>query len=107
LDFACVAFLAARFRVMGERLIRWKGLVFLSRHSLQVFAFHLIPIYLAGFVIAKKVDLAWWEQIMFIGFCVLGLFLIAWISNLVKMRFRKIRTAPPVTDAKVEIVAIK
>lgn len=107
LDFGCIVFLAARFRGMVGRLIGWKGFAFLSRHSLQVFAFHLIPIYLAAFVIVDRAKLAWWAQLMFIGFCVLGLFLIAWMSNLVKSRFRKIQSAPPVADAKVEIVATK
>lgn len=105
LDFSCIVFLVARFRGMIGRFINWNGFTFLSRHSLQVFAFHLIPIYLAAFVIEGKGSLAWWTQMLFVGFSVLGLFWIAWVSNVVKNRFRKIPSASPVADAKIGIAA--
>jgi hypothetical protein len=95
LNFACVVFFVARFRGALEKLITWKGLAFLSRHSLQVFAFHLVPIYGASLLITGKTRLPWWSQLLFIGFCMLGLFYIAWLSSLAKGWLRK----PAVTRA--------
>lgn len=88
LDFACLAFLVARFRTKIEKIIGWKGLNFLSQHSLQVFAFHLIPIYVAALFI-KGTALSWAAQILFISFCILGLFLTAWISRQLKSYVEK------------------
>jgi hypothetical protein len=86
-NFFCLAFLAARFRNQIGKIIGWKGLSFLSRHSLQVFAFHLIPVYIGALFVAGKTQLDWWEQLLFIGLCVFGLYYIAWLSELVKRWF--------------------
>jgi hypothetical protein len=84
LNFACLAFLAAIFRKQIEQVIAWKGLTFLSRHSLQVFAFHLIPVYVASLFIVGRTVMSWQEQLLFIGFCILGLYQIAWTSHFIK-----------------------
>ena len=89
LNFACLAFLVARFRTKIEKIIRWKSLKFLSQHSLQVFAFHLIPVYVASLFI-KGAVLSWTAQVLFISFCILGLFLTAWIARQLKSYIGKL-----------------
>jgi hypothetical protein len=107
LNFACLAFLAARFREPIGKVIGWKGLAFLSRHSLQVFAFHLIPIYAAALFITGRTQLPWWAQLLFIAFCELGLFYIAWLAKLAKKGFRKPGKMRQVFPASVEDVQTK
>jgi len=90
LNFGSIAFLAARFRGYVEPFINWTGFALLSRHSLQVFAFHLIPIYGVALGIAgEEVQLARWVQMLFISSGVIGLFCIAWLSGRTKACFRK------------------
>jgi hypothetical protein len=84
LNFLCVAFLFARFRDRIGRQIKWEGFAFLSRHSLQVFAFHLILIYLCALVFDESEALLWWQQLVFTALNIAGLFYIAWVSGLFK-----------------------
>ncbi|HEU5125679.1 MAG TPA: OpgC domain-containing protein [Verrucomicrobiae bacterium] len=107
LNFACLAFLAARFREPIGKVIGWKGLAFLSRHSLQVFAFHLIPIYAAALFITGRTQLPWWAQLLFIAFCEPGLFYIAWLAKLAKKGIHKPSNTQPVFPASAEDVQTK
>ncbi|MDR3457143.1 MAG: OpgC domain-containing protein [Verrucomicrobiae bacterium] len=52
LDFTCVAFLVSSLRDPLQKFITWPVLTFLSKHSLQVFAFHLFPIYLTALALS-------------------------------------------------------
>jgi hypothetical protein len=87
LNFFAAVFLLSKIRPYVEGWIAWKGFAFLSKNSLQVFAFHLFPIYLAALFIGDRTSLPWWGQLLFIIFCIAGLFLIAFLST----RFREIR----------------
>ncbi len=91
LDFACVTFLICRLRGQIERYIAWQGFAFLSKHSLQVFAFHLIPIYLVGLVLGEK-TLPIWAQLLVMGFCIASLFLIAFLAALFKKHRTRFRS---------------
>ena len=95
-NFICLAFLAARFRGPVGKLIKGRELALLSQHSLQVFAFHLIPIYGAAVLFTERGQLPWWAQLLFICPCVLGLFYIAWLSSLVKSTAARLRGRPTV-----------
>jgi hypothetical protein len=88
LDFACLVYLVTRFRGNIERRIAWEPLALLSRNSLQIFAFHLMPIYLGWLVIDGKTTISQWIEIGFFAFCVLGLMLIARLSEAIRTWFR-------------------
>jgi hypothetical protein len=86
-NFFAAVFLLCKTRPFVEKWIAWKGFAFLSKNSLQVFAFHLFPIYLAALVIGQTRLLPWWGQLLFFAFCIAGLFHIAFLST----RFRELR----------------
>ncbi len=79
-NFASIVFLVSRARGLIERLIAWQGFAFLSRHSLQVFAFHLIPIYVAGLVLGNRTSLSIGAQLFVVASCILSLFLVAFLT---------------------------
>ena len=82
LDFYSIVFLVCRFRPRIEKLIAWRGFAFLSRNSLQVFAFHLFPVYIAAIVLMRnKHDLSVPWQLLVVGFSIAGLFVIAFLTN--------------------------
>lgn len=89
LNIACLVFLICKARGLIEKYIAWKGFAFLSRHSLQVFAFHLFPFYLVGLVLWTGISIPTWAKLIAMGICVLGLFLIAFVSQLIKGWFSK------------------
>jgi len=89
LNIACLIFLVCKVRRQTEKYIAWKGFAFLSKHSLQVFAFHLFPLYVLGIVFGARMSVPIWEQVIAMGFGILGLFQIAFISQLVKARLVK------------------
>ena len=84
LDFFCVVFLLCKGRRQIEEYIAWKGFSFLSRNSLQVFAFHLLPIYFAALVVENKVPLPILTQLLVIIFCIASLFQIALFTQMFK-----------------------
>jgi hypothetical protein len=84
LNFVCITFLICRFRRHIEKYIAWRGFALLSKHSLQVFAFHLFPIYLAAIVIGGKTSLPILAKFLVVGFCFASLFLIAFLAQLFK-----------------------
>jgi hypothetical protein len=93
LNFACVAYLISRYRDYIEKCIAWKGFAFLSRHSLQVFAFHLFPMCLLSVLLKQRLILSVSAQLFFVFFSVSGLFIIAFISQSLKDRRNHFRTA--------------
>ena len=93
LNFACVVYLAARFRHWIEPRIAWRGLWLLSRNSLQVFAFHLVPVYLVALVVTQRIAVPWPVQLASVALCVGGLFEIAWLAERAKQWRRQQRGA--------------
>lgn len=83
INFFCIVFLICNGRRRVEKYIAWDGFAFLSKHSLQVFAFHLFPIYLAALLINNKPPLAIGTQLLVISFCIVSLFQIAYFTRLV------------------------
>jgi len=79
-NFTCVVFLIARARGVLGQFIAWRGFAFLSQHSLQVFAFHLIPVYFVGLVLGKRTSLPPSWQWLVVMFCIFSLFLIAFLA---------------------------
>jgi hypothetical protein len=90
LDFACVTFLVCCGRRWIEPLIGWRGFAFLSRHSLQVFAFHLFPFYFVAVVMGSRTYLPVWAQLLAVGFCIVSLFGIALLAKLFKDARRRV-----------------
>lgn len=84
INFFAMAFLLCKFRTRTEKYISWGGLAFLSRHSLPVFAFHLIPIYLVAIAFEARSTLSTLFQLIFIGICVGSLFQIALLAQFLK-----------------------
>ena len=84
LNFFAAVFLLCKIRPLVEKWIAWRGFAFLSKHSLQVFAFHLFPVYLAALVIGDRISLPWWGQLLFVLFCLAGLFYIAFLAQFFK-----------------------
>lgn len=98
LNFACISFLLASQRASLQKYVSWPGLAFLSRHSLQVFAFHLIPIYIAALALSKAARFSLsgqWQmafgfggatplsltfQYLILAFCLGSLFIIAYLA---------------------------
>jgi hypothetical protein len=89
LNMACLIFLVCKARGQIEKLIAWKGFAFLSKHSLQVFAFHLFPLYFVAIAFGTRMSVPTWAQVIAMGFGILGLFQIAFVSQLVKARFAR------------------
>lgn len=84
INFLCVVFLICKARGLIEKYIAWRGLAFLSKNSLQVFAFHLFPIYLATIAFGGLTTLPIYLQLLFIAICIGSLFLIAFLAQLFK-----------------------
>ena len=83
-NFACVTFLICSGRGVIEKLIAWRGFALLSRHSLQVFAFHLFPFYFLAVFMGSRRYLPVWAQVLAVGFCIVSLFGIAVLARLFK-----------------------
>ena len=83
-DFACITFLVCRARGWMEKFIGWKGFALLSKHSLQVFAFHVFPLYLVAVFMGNRTSLPVWAQLLAAVFCMLSLFQIALLAKLFK-----------------------
>jgi hypothetical protein len=81
-DFACIAYLVCSARGWMERLIGWRGFAFLSRHSLQVFAFHVFPLYLVAVLMGNRTSVPVWAQLLAVVFCIMSLFQIALLAKL-------------------------
>jgi len=90
IDFLCVCLLVARFRSYLMPYIKWNGFVFLSKNSLQVFAFHLYPMYLIALFLKEPPSGSPWCQTGLILLCVGSLFLIAFLARLVRPWFLRI-----------------
>jgi hypothetical protein len=84
LNFACITFLICSARGLIEKCIAWRGFALLSRHSLQVFAFHLFPFYIVAVLVGSRTYLPVWAQLLAIGFCIISLFVIALLAKLFK-----------------------
>jgi hypothetical protein len=84
LNFASITFLICKGRGWIEKFIAWRGYAFLSRHSLQVFAFHLFPFYFVGLALEGRTSLPAWLQLLAILLCIGGLFFIAFLSRCFK-----------------------
>jgi hypothetical protein len=85
LNFYCIILLLSKFRPQIQKFIAWRGFAFLSRHSLQVFAFHLFPIYIVALVlVGGRPILPIWLQLLTVSFCIAGLFVIATITQYAK-----------------------
>jgi len=84
LNFATLTFLICSNRSVLERLVAWSGFGFLSRHSLQVFAFHLVPLCFARLALATRTSAPAWLQILVAVLCVVSLFQIAFFAKLWK-----------------------
>ena len=82
LNFLAVAFATAFGRELLQKALSWRGFVFLSRHSLQVFAFHLMPICLLTSLISSKTPVSVSMQCMAFVFCAAWLFLTAALASL-------------------------
>ncbi len=80
-DFSCAAFLVSSFRGPLRKFVDWPGLAFLSRHSLQVFSFHLFPIYLVALALAVTTTLPAVGQCLVMLFCLASLFVIALLAG--------------------------
>lgn len=104
LDFFCIVFLVSKFRTKIEKLIAWRGFAFLSKHSLQVFGFHLFPIYLVTLVLLGRRDtFPVWLQLVAVGLCVSGLFVIAFAASCAKSLQR--RFSSPASDSPAKLAA--
>ena len=84
LNVGALLFLFVCFREKIETIIAYKGLAFLSKHSLQVFSFHLLPVYCVSYFIVGSVCLSWVTQWIIILYCIAGIFVIAYIAELIK-----------------------
>jgi len=82
LNFLSVAFAAAFCRKLLQNAVSWRGFEFLSRHSLQVFAFHLMPICLLTRLIDSKTSISVSVQCAAFLFCAAWLFLTAALASL-------------------------
>jgi hypothetical protein len=82
LSFLCFAFVAASGRELLQKAVSWRGFEFLSRHSLQVFAFHLMPICLLTSWISSKTPISVSVQCAAFFFCAAWLFLTAALASL-------------------------
>jgi hypothetical protein len=82
LNFLSFAFAAASGRKLLQNAVSWRGFEFLSRHSLQVFAFHLMPICLLTSLISSKTPISIPVQCAAFLFCVAWLFLTAALAGL-------------------------
>ena len=80
-NFACIAFLVCLARGQMAKFIAWRGFAFLSRHSLQVYAFHLVPLYVVAVLIQDMAYLPFWAQMLAVAFCILSLFGIALLAK--------------------------
>ena len=81
IDFICICFLVTRMRLCLAPYINWSGFAFLSRHSLQVFAFHLYPIYFAALFLKERPSSSPLLQVCLIALCIGSLFLIAYLAR--------------------------
>lgn len=81
IDFICICFVAARMRVYFAPYINWSWFRFLSRHSLQVFAFHLYPIYFIALFLKERPSNSPLFQAFLMALCAGSLFLIAFVAR--------------------------
>jgi hypothetical protein len=103
INLASVFYLACRFRTQIYPCVAWRGFALLSRHSLQVFAYHLIPVYLVALLFEERLlhratPLPLEIQAAFIVLCVASLFLIAGLAKLIKEAGLRIRSKPRVSS---------
>ncbi len=82
LNFLSVAFAVASGRDLLQNAVSWRGFEFLSRHSLQVFAFHLMPICFLTRLIDSKTPISISVQCAAFLFCAAWLFLTAALASL-------------------------
>ena len=82
LNFLSFAFVTAYGRELLQNAVSWRGFEFLSRHSLQVFAFHLMPICLLTRLIDSKTSISVSVQCAAFLFCAAWLFLTAALASL-------------------------
>ena len=82
LNFLSVAFAVAYGRNLLQNAVSWRGFEFLSRHSLQVFAFHLMPICFLTHLIDSKTPISVSLQCAAFLFCAAWLFLTAELASL-------------------------
>jgi hypothetical protein len=83
-NFACITFLICSGRGLIEKLIAWRGFALLSKHSLQVFAFHLFPLYFVAIFMGSRTYIPIWAQLLAVLFCLTSLFQIAFLAKLFK-----------------------
>ena len=95
INVACIIFLVCKGRSLLERWITWKGFAFLSKYSLQVFAFHLFPFFIVAMVVGDRKHLEWWTQALLIGFCIASLFVIALLAAFWRMGLMRLSSRRP------------
>jgi hypothetical protein len=84
LNFACLTFLLVVTKRHFENHVSVKGLALLSRNSLQVFAFHLIPVALVAVMAEKKSHWPIWLQLLVVAVCIAWLFQTAFFMQMYK-----------------------
>jgi hypothetical protein len=99
-NFASVVFLICKARPLIEKIISWSGFAFLSRHSLQVFAFHLYPIYLLAVAFGDNLSLPFALQLAFIAICIASLFQIAFLAEGFRLAVENLRVRVPRVNPK-------
>ncbi len=102
LNCYCIIFLVSKFRPQIQKFIAWRGFALLSRHSLQVFAFHLFPIYVMALVlVGNRLVLPIWLQLLAVSFCIAGLFVIAIITRCAKAILQRFDRPKQVNSQKL------
>ena len=87
-DFACITYIVCGARRWMEKCLAWRGFALLSKHSLQLFAFHVFPLYLVGVFMGNRTSLPIWAQLLAAVFCILSLFQIALLTKQFKASLR-------------------
>lgn len=74
-NFFAFAYLVFCLSKRVPRLFIWRPFAFLGQHSVQVFSFHIIAIYLARPVIWRAMEISWWGHDAISLIIVLSLFI--------------------------------
>ena len=95
-NFFMIVYLVTVISVRLKKYLEWRALAFLGRHSLQVFTFHVLLVYLMLTFYYRLIPLSWVIIILFNLVVIAALFIPAWIHSRYRKETKKLAKADTV-----------
>jgi len=95
-NFFMIVYLVTVISVRLKRYLEWRALAFLGQHSLQVFTFHVLLVYLMLTFYYRLIPLGWVIIVLFNLAVITTLFIPAWIHSRYRIESKKLAKADTV-----------